>query len=139
MSDAQFERTMRFSATHRYRRAEWSETRNREAFGDLVDAHPHDWVVTAVTRGSMAAVTGFSVDLPRLERAMESLISPLRDSDLNQSIPAVREGRMLPSCESLARWFFDELEPHVPAPARLVRVRVAESPEVAATWPTEGA
>jgi len=134
-TDALLEYSVRFRALHHYRHPEWDEARNREVFGALVEPHPHDWVVTVTACGPMAELTGFSTDLPAVEQAVEAVVAPLRDGDLNIGIPEVVEGRMLPSCEALARWFFRAIAPGVPAPARLVQVRVAESDQVAAIWP----
>jgi len=132
---ARLERTIRFRAHHHYRLADRSEAENRALFGDLVDSHPHDWTVTFVAEGEMAPVTGFSADLPAFERVIASLTAEWQEADLNQVIPEVRSGDMLPSCEALARWLHERAAPRMPGASRLVHVRVAESPEVAGIWP----
>ena len=134
MPEAALDRTVRIRATHHYRRADWSEARNREAFGAVADPHAHDYAVTVTVRGPIDA-HGFVVDLPGLDRLLAEEIGALDGGDLNALVPGVRAGRLQPSTEALARWLWERLEPRVAAPARLVRVRVAESPELAAAYP----
>ena len=137
MSPAHLERTVAFHALHHYRHPEWPEARNREAFGSLADPHPHDYRVTAVVSGPMDPVTGFVVDLPVLDSALERIVGPLRNADLNRVIPRFADGGQLPSCENLARWFHEELSDSLPAGLRLRRVRVAESETLAASYPAD--
>ena len=124
-------RTIRFRATHHYSVKDWDEVRNRHAFGALVDPHPHDYVVTVEVEGEPDPITGFVVDLPFLDALLEEAVGPLRGADLNQAIPEVAQGRAQPSTEFLARWIWDRLEPGMSGSARLRRVRVAESAELA--------
>ncbi len=131
MSEVVLERTVRFSASHRYRRSEWSAERNRQAFGPVADPHVHDYAVTVSVRGEMDAY-GFVVDLDALDAALAGVVDPLDQGDLNRQV--FTDGRVQPSTEALARWLWVQMEDRIPPPARLVRVRVAESAGPAAVW-----
>ena len=82
--------------------------------------------------GEVDRETGFLVDLATVDQVLERVVEGLRDRDLNRAIPEVREGEILPSTEELARWFWGRLQGEIPGSTRLVRVRVAESDELAA-------
>ena len=131
MAEAALERTLGFRAHHHYRRIDWSDARNREVFGAVADPHAHEYVVTVTVRGEIDA-HGFVVDLAALDALLAARVGALDGSDLNERV--FGDGRVQPSTEALARWLWGELAGHVPAPARLVRVRVAESGSLAAEF-----
>lgn len=135
MSDASLERTFHFFARHRYHVESWTEERNREVFGDLAALHGHDYAATVTVTGPMDPETGFCTDLGALDARLTGVRDALHDGVLNEVIPEVATGRAQPSCEVVARWLFGQLRDAIPGDARLVRVRVAESPELAAYWP----
>jgi 6-pyruvoyltetrahydropterin/6-carboxytetrahydropterin synthase len=132
---AELERSVTFRAHHRYRRPERPEAEDRAVFGDLVDPHPHDYRLTIRVAGPMEPRTGFVMDLPALDRVLDSLVAPLRNGDLNARV--FPEAERLPSCENLARWFHAELKDRIPPPATLLWVRLAESDDLAARFPAE--
>ena len=134
MSPSSLIRTLRFRASHHYRRIEWTEGENRRVFGPYLEPHEHEFVVEVQVGGPRDGETGFVVELEALDALLERVLAPLRGSDLNQAIPDAREGRMLPSTESLARWLFQALRDGIPPPARLERVRVAESDSLASEY-----
>jgi 6-pyruvoyl-tetrahydropterin synthase len=77
---------------------------------------------------------GFVVDLVALDGLLQSVIGPLDGADLNRAIPGMAEGVVQPSTEAVARRLWDQLAGRVPRPARLARVRVAESDALAAEY-----
>jgi len=131
VAEAALERTVGFRAHHHYRRSDWSDGRNREAFGAVAAPHAHDYVVTVSVRGEID-MHGFAVDLVALDALLAERIGALDGSDLNQRI--FSDGRVQPTTEALARWIWGELVDRVPRPARLARVRVAESGTLAAEY-----
>lgn len=126
MSVVSLTRSLRFRAAHHYGRMEWSAAENRRAFGENVTPHEHDYGIEVTVSGLVDPHTGFLVDLIALDGALEAVIGPLRGRNLAEVVPEVRDG-MMPSTENLARWFFERLEPSVPPPAQLMRVRLSES------------
>ena len=135
MNDARLIRSVRFTASHHYGRPSWSKDRNRAVFGGQTEPHEHEWAVTVWVSGPRDPDTGFVVDLGALDAALSRVLSPLHAANLNEVIPEVRAGTLQPSTESLAAWVYERLEPLVPTPARLERVRVAESAELAGEYP----
>lgn len=134
MGETSLVRTVRFNARHRYWRDEWTAERNRRVFGAQVEPHEHDWAVEVTVHGPVADGTGWVVDLVALDERLQELVGPLDRQDLNEVIPEVREGGMMPTTENLARWFWQRLAGGVPGDARLVRVRVEESDTLAAEY-----
>ena len=131
MAEAALERTVRFRAHHHYRRSDWSEERNREAFGPVAEPHAHEYAVTVTVRGEIDA-HGFVVDLVALDALLAARIGSLDGSDLNARV--FHDGRMQPTTEALARWVWEQLRGAIPGAARLTRVRVAESGALAAEY-----
>lgn len=130
-------RTIRFRAEHRYWRPDWGEERNRQVFGEQAVPHAHDWKVEVAVDGAVDRETGFLVELGALDALLHEVMGTLDGKDLNEAIPEVREGEILPSTEELAGWFWRRLEGRIPGDARLRRVRVAESPHLASEMSVE--
>lgn len=125
-------RTVRFRATHHYHVPEWDEERNRETFGAQAEPHGHDYRVDVTVAGPPDSETGFVADLSELDAVLrEEVVGPLHDQDLNRAIPEVAEGTMQPSTEALAEWVYRRVAPRVREPARVIRVRVSESDDLA--------
>ncbi len=125
-------RTVRFSATHHYRVRGWDAERNRETFGAQAEPHGHEYVVEVAVAGPPDPETGFVTDLGHLDTVLHhEVVEPLDGHDLNRVIPEVAEGAMQPSTEALAEWVYRRVAPRIGDPARVIRVRVWESDELA--------
>lgn len=135
MTQARLIRRTRFTASHHYRRAEWSEEENRRVFGAQVDPHRHDWMVEVHVAGPVDESTGFAADLEALDALLAAATTGWEGGDLNAVVPEVAEGSLQPSTENLARLLYRRLEGALPAPARVVEVAVFESPELGARYP----
>jgi len=135
MDDVRLIRTLRFRARHHYGRRDRSAGENRRVFGAQADSHEHDWTVEVHVVGPVDPRTGWAVDLAALDAAVAAATRGWEGGDLNAVVGAVADGTMQPSTEELARWLYRELSPRVPEPGRLERVRVQESPELAAEYP----
>lgn len=135
MPEASLLRTVRFSAGHRYGRAELSDEENRRTFGPGVEAHGHNWTLTVTVRGEIDPDTGFLVDLGALDAVLREEVTGRFDQrNLNEVVTPVRAGAMQPSTEALAHWLFERLAPRIPGSARLEAVRLAESDDLAAEY-----
>lgn len=133
--EASLVRTVRFSAGHHYGRPGHSVEENRRLFGRNATPHGHNFGLEITVRGPLDDDTGFVVDLEALDEVLRrEVVERFDQRDLNEEIPAVREGRMQPSTEALARWFFHRLTPLIPGDATLVRVRLSESDTLAAEF-----
>jgi len=131
------ERRYRFSASHLYHRPEWSEETNRQRFGKCANlpGHGHNYRLYVTVLGSPDPETGFAVDLPALDRAVErQVLEPLDHQHINEAIPEFGPGRRIPSSENLVLWIRDRLTGALPEGAELVRLRLEEDEDLAAEW-----
>lgn len=136
-SRVRIERRYRFSASHLYRRPEWSEEENRRRFGKCAQlpGHGHNYRLWVTVGGNVDPTTGFVVDLAELDATVKRLIlEPLDHRHLNHAVPEFGEGGLIPSSENLLRWIQRELSRGLPAGARLEGLRLEEDEDLAASW-----
>ena len=122
-------RVVGFRAMHRLYRPDWSEARNREAFGPLSEppGHAHDYRCAVTVRGGLDPAMGMVMDLAELDRILdEEVVAPLDGKHLNTDVPAFGAGGPLPTCEALAVLVFPRIAARLPAAVALERVRVLE-------------
>ena len=121
-------RVVRFPATHRMFRTDWSQAENRAAFGPLADYHGHEYECSITVSGEPDPVTGMIVDLPLLDTILnEEVVGPCSSQPLN-TLPEFASGRPLPTCEALASVLYARIARRLPHGVRLLRVKVAEDP-----------
>ena len=121
-------RVVRFAAAHRYHRPEWSDERNREAFGACANehGHGHNYRLEVMVAGTPDRQTGFSVDLAALDRVLaEEVVARLDHQHLNHALPDFAPGRAIPTTENLLVLLWSWIEPRLVG-ARLVRLRLRE-------------
>jgi 6-pyruvoyltetrahydropterin/6-carboxytetrahydropterin synthase len=131
------ERRYRFSASHLYRRPEWSEEENRQRFGKCANlpGHGHNYRLWVGVSGTVDPATGFLVDLVELDRWVEStVLERLDHQHLNHALEEFRDGGRIPSTEEILRWIHRELTAAPPAGTRLVHLRLEEDEDLAAEW-----
>ena len=131
------ERRYRFSASHLYRRPEWSEEENRARFGKCANlpGHGHNYRLFVTVRGEADPATGFVIDLGRLDALVgEHVVDRLDHQHLNAALPEFAEGRSIPSSENLVRWVREQLADRLPVDSELVKLRLEEDEDLAAEW-----
>lgn len=131
------ERRYRFSASHLYRRPEWSEEENRARFGKCANlpGHGHNYRLYVTVSGRPDPRTGFLVDLAELDRVVErEILDSVDHRHLNEAVPEFGEGGEIPSSENLVQWIRERLAPELPPGAELVRLRLEEDEDLAAEW-----
>jgi len=131
------ERRYRFSASHLYRRPQWSEEENRARFGKCAQlpGHGHNYRLYLTVEGEIDPETGFAVDLGALDALVgERILEALDHQHLNTAVPQFAAGEDIPTSENLVRWVRGRLEGRLPGGARLVRIRVEEDEDLAAEW-----
>ena len=124
-------RTVGFRAVHRLYRPDWTEARNREAFGPLSDppGHPHDYRCAVTVSGTVGRPDGHGVDLVELDRILqEEVVARLDGKHLNEDVPGLAYGRMLPTCEAIAVDVYRRIAARLPQGVTLERVRIMEDP-----------
>ncbi len=122
-------RTVGFRAVHRLYRADWSEARNREAFGPLSEppGHAHDYRCAVTVGGAVDERMAMVLDLARLDRILqEEVVARLAGKPLNEDVPRLAGAE--PTCEAIARDVFRRLLPRLPRDVTLERVRIMEDP-----------
>jgi 6-pyruvoyltetrahydropterin/6-carboxytetrahydropterin synthase len=128
------ERRYRFSASHLYRRPDWSEAENRARFGKCANlpGHGHNYRLYITVSGEVDPATGFIVDLGALDSVVqERVIERLDHQHLNVALPEFGEGGAIPSSENLVRWIASQLAEGLPG---LTRLRLEEDEDLAAEW-----
>ena len=119
-----------FAAAHFLCRDEWSDTQNREAFGDDVNEHGHSYVIEVTVGGEVDPETGMVVNLSRVDEVLRrEFISAVDHRHLNRDVDFLQG--VMPTAENIALAAFHRLEPAF-RPARLLKVRVVESENNAA-------
>jgi 6-pyruvoyltetrahydropterin/6-carboxytetrahydropterin synthase len=124
-------RTVGFRAVHRLYRPDWTEARNREAFGPLSDppGHPHDYRCAVTVSGPIDDRMGMVVDLVELDRILqEEVVARLNGKHLNEDVPELAYDRMLPTCEAIAMDVYRRIASRLPQGVTLERVRIMEDP-----------
>lgn len=123
-------RAVGFHAQHRLYRPQWSESRNREAFGSVADApgHGHDYQCAVTVRGPMDE-TGMILDLGLLDQILrDEVLTPFAGKHFNLDVPAFAYGKTLPTCEAIATYVFRRIAARLPPDLVLERVRIMEDP-----------
>lgn len=131
------ERRYRFSASHLYRRPDWSEEENRARFGKCANlpGHGHNYRLFVTVSGPVAPATGFVVDLGMLDRLVtDRVVERLDHQHLNAALEEFQEGGAIPSSENLLAWIQRQLEDQLPPGVRLAKLRLEEDEDLAAEW-----
>ena len=121
-------RSYEFAAAHRLAVPGWSDEDNRRTFGKCSNphGHGHNYVVEVTVRGTPEA-DGLVAPLPLLDRVVrERVIEPFDHRNLN--VECADFAALNPTVENIARAIWRRLDGTV-SPARLVRVRVWETPK----------
>jgi 6-pyruvoyltetrahydropterin/6-carboxytetrahydropterin synthase len=135
--DITLERRYRFSASHLYRRPDWSEAENRARFGKCANlpGHGHNYRLYVTVGGEIDPVTGFVVDLGALDALVqERVVERLDHQHLNFALPEFGEGGAIPSSENLIRWIHGQLVDRLPSGSHLAKLRLEEEEDLAAVW-----
>lgn len=105
-----------FSAAHRLhnpkRDAEW----NRAIYGkcDNPRGHGHNYALEVSVRGPIDPETGMVIDLKHLKDLMRArVIDRVDHTNLNEDVDFLRD--VIPTAENLARAFWQQLAPAIPA------------------------
>ncbi len=130
-------RRITFAAAHRYRIAEWSDAKNEATFGPCsrVSFHGHSYVCDVTVSGAVDPVTGFVVDLGRLDAVLHSEVRDRFDHrNINLDVPEFADGKLVPTGENLARFICERVQGALGKENRVIRVVVAEDSTLSATY-----
>jgi 6-pyruvoyltetrahydropterin/6-carboxytetrahydropterin synthase len=124
-SNVRITRRATFAAAHVLCRPEWSDEKNRAAFGEDVHEHGHSYVIEVTVGSAVDRDTGMVVNLSHIDDVLRrQFISAVDHRNLNRDVDFMQG--VLPTAENIALAAFHRLETAF-KPARLLKVRVAES------------
>lgn len=124
-----------FAAAHRLARPEWDDARNRAVFGKCANpgGHGHNYTLEVTIGGELDPDTGMIADLSWVKEVMDRyVIDHVDHRNLNQDVEFLHG--IVPTAENLARVFWQRLVGPVSERAMLLRVRVQETENNAATF-----
>lgn len=122
-------RRVHFSAAHRLFRADWSDERNREVFGDCANPnwHGHNYELNVSVEGPVDPETGFVMDLKKLRDLVERrVLEDVDHKNLNSEVPWLRG--INPSTENVAIAIWGRLAGELPEGVRLASILLQETP-----------
>jgi 6-pyruvoyltetrahydropterin/6-carboxytetrahydropterin synthase len=105
-------RRIGFRAEHRYHRDDWSPEENSRVFGSAADPefHGHDYLCDVTVSGSVDEPSGMLIDLVALDEVLRREVRERFDGRrINLDVPEFRDGGLVPSCEVLARFIFEQI------------------------------
>jgi 6-pyruvoyltetrahydropterin/6-carboxytetrahydropterin synthase len=124
-----------FAAAHRLALPHWDDARNAAVFGRCANpgGHGHNYVLEVTVTGELDPETGMIADLKWVKEVMDRyVVDHVDHRHLNLDV-AFLDG-IVPTAENLARVFWERLVGPISERARLVRVRVQETENNAATY-----
>ena len=123
---------MEFSASHRYWNPEWSEEKNREAFGKSAGpyGHGHNYSLEVTVEGEVDPETGMIINLYDLKTIMKDVLTGFDHKHLNDDNP--RFVGLIPTTENIARVLWEIFEDRLGGNprCRLYRIRLYETPDL---------
>jgi 6-pyruvoyltetrahydropterin/6-carboxytetrahydropterin synthase len=133
-------RRVTFAAAHRYRISAWSDEQNEASFGACArpNYHGHSYICDVTVTGDVDATTGFLVDLPQLDAAIQREVRERFDHrNINLDVPEFADGRLVPTGENLAKFICERIQAAMGSGAQVKRVMVAEDATLSATYEPE--
>ena len=137
MPAAELTRRVRFAAAHRYRRPEWDDVKNEAVFGLCARPayHGHSYTCDITVAGDIDPVTGFAVDLARLDAVLRrEVVDRFDHRNINVEVADFADGALVPTGENLARFIFERVQGGLRGAARVVEVRVAEDDTLSTSY-----
>jgi 6-pyruvoyltetrahydropterin/6-carboxytetrahydropterin synthase len=122
-------RRLHFNAAHRLYRPDWSDARNAEVFGACSNphGHGHNYEIDVTVEGPVDPETGYVMDLGILKAVVnEAVVDQVDHRNLNVEVPWLAGTN--PTTENFVVAIWDRLSPRIPAPVRLHRIVLWETP-----------
>ncbi|MDP1862170.1 MAG: 6-carboxytetrahydropterin synthase [Gemmatimonadaceae bacterium] len=137
MARALLTRRVTFAAAHRYRRPEWDDARNAATFGLCArpNYHGHSYVCDITVVGTIDPLTGFVVDLGRLDAVLLTEVRERFDHrNINLDVAEFAEGALIPTGENLAKNIFERVQSALGGAALVMEVKLAEDENLSVTY-----
>ncbi|MFN8615106.1 MAG: 6-carboxytetrahydropterin synthase [Vampirovibrionales bacterium] len=123
-----FTKVIHFSASHRLHNPNLDDTTNQSLYGKCnnLNGHGHNYELHVTVTGPQDPRTGLIIDLWAFEKTIDTHIMDSFDhKHLNMDVPCM--AGLIPTAEVIATVLWQQLEPHIPAPAQLFKLRLVES------------
>lgn len=118
-------RSIDFSTSLRYWRADWSAEQNREHFGEAARRHGHNYRLEVTLAGEPDSVTGMVLDLKELKALLEvEVMGRFDHRDLNDDTPFFE--KIPPTPENFALVIYELLAERLPDLLAAIRLRQDE-------------
>jgi 6-pyruvoyltetrahydropterin/6-carboxytetrahydropterin synthase len=138
VNEVSLTRRVRFEAAHRLWSNQLDDAANERTYGKCAreGGHGHNYEVDVTVTGPVDRRSGLVMVRDELDAILDRhLVSRCDHRDLDRVIGP----EWVSTGENLARLFFEWVEPRIPRPTRLARVRVWETPRnVFDAYPREG-
>lgn len=122
-------------AAHRLKRDDWSSEQNERVFGKCATLHGHEYKLEVHLTGEMSPETGMLINGFDVDTLLTThILSVLDHKCLNDDVPFFKTHQ--PTAEWIAVWVYDTLKPVLPAHVTLSKVRIYETPSLAAEYPS---
>lgn len=121
-------RVVEFCAAHKLHREDWDDEKNWKVFGKCANPnyHGHNFTLEVTVVGEPDPATGFVINFTELKEILKKYVEdPIDHKNLNLDVPFMKG--IIPTMENLLIQLWKELEPRIPAPAKLYRLRIFET------------
>ena len=124
-------RIVEFSATHRIRRADWSDERNAAEFARAATEHGHRYQCRVTVKGPLQPEAGGVMRLQQLDTLLdEEVVRRFDGKSINAAAPEFADGRRLATGEALTVYVWERIAKRLPPGVQLHAVRVQEGPHI---------
>lgn len=124
-------RIVEFNATHRIRRADWSEAQNQAEFGKAATEHGHRYQCRVTVKGPLHAEAGGVMSLQALDTLLDTeVVRRFDGKSVNEAAPEFAAGRRLATGEAMAVWVWERLVTRLPRGVALHAVRIQEGAHI---------
>jgi len=124
-----------FNAAHKLYNPAWDRAKNEEIFGKCANEnwHGHNYELYVTVKGEPDPETGFLMDAKKLSKLInEFVLEKLDHLNLNVDVDFMKD--KMCSTENLAIGIWNQLEPQLPAAARLHCIKLYETPQIYAEY-----
>jgi 6-pyruvoyltetrahydropterin/6-carboxytetrahydropterin synthase len=124
-------RIVEFSATHRIRRADWSDERNAAEFARAATDHGHRYQCRVTVKGPLQAEAGGVMRLQQLDTLLdEEVVRRFDGKNINAAAPEFADGQRLATGEALTVYVWERIAKRLPPGVQLHAVRVQEGQHI---------
>ena len=99
----------------------------------MQNSHRHTYTCSVTVEGEVDPVTGFVMDLGKLDRVLASeVVSRFDHRNINLDVPEFAEGKLVPTGENLALFIFERVQSALGGAGRVRSVQIDEDDSLSA-------